>query len=60
MQLHEEYRPTSFDQVLGQDKIINRIKIIEKRGLGGRAYIVNEAHGLRQALLRGEGLKDES
>lgn len=38
-QLHERWRPTSFAEVVGQDKAIKRIKLIQANsGLGGRAY----------------------
>ena len=33
MQLHEQYRPTSWDDVIGQDKSISKIQQLAKRGL---------------------------
>ena len=36
--LFEQYRPTSWDQVVGQDAVIRKIGALRKRGLGGRAY----------------------
>jgi replication-associated recombination protein RarA len=38
MQLHEEYRPQSWSEVVGQDKVLAKIDQLRKRGLGGRAY----------------------
>lgn len=35
--LHESVRPATLDGVLAQDKAIAKIKLLEKRGLGGRA-----------------------
>lgn len=35
--LHEEYRPECFDEVVGQDKAIKRLQVIERRGFGGKA-----------------------
>ena len=40
MQLHEQFRPKSWADVVGQDKAIRRIKQLRKRGLGGRAYFI--------------------
>ncbi len=36
--LHEQYRPTTWDDVVGQDKAIAKIRVLAKRGLAGRAY----------------------
>jgi len=38
MQLHEQYRPASWSDVVGQDKVIARVQTLAKRGLGGRAF----------------------
>ena len=45
MQLTEQYRPRSFDDVVGQDKIIQRIHALSKRGLAGRAYWLSGQSG---------------
>ncbi len=37
MQLHEQYRPSTWDDVVGQDKPLARINALRKRGLSGRA-----------------------
>ena len=38
MQLSEQYRPTHWSEVLGQDKILAKLDRLRKRGLAGRAY----------------------
>ena len=35
--LFEQYRPTTWSEVVGQDKIVRQIHALAKRGLGGRA-----------------------
>lgn len=44
-QLHEQYRPRTWADVVGQDKIIARLGLLRKRGLAGRAYWLNGASG---------------
>ena len=36
--LHEQYRPTSWGDVVGQDKALAKIHTVARRGLGGRAF----------------------
>jgi hypothetical protein len=49
----EKYRPSKWSAVIGQDKVIGRIQALAQRGsLSGRAFIVNEAHGLRKDVIR--------
>lgn len=43
--LHEQYRPTTWSAVIGQDKAIARIKVLARRGLAGRAYWISGASG---------------
>lgn len=38
MQLHEQYRPKSWPEVIGQDRALQIIDSLRPRGLGGRAY----------------------
>lgn len=38
MQLHEEHRPQSWPEVVGQSKALAKIERLRKRGLGGRAF----------------------
>ena len=46
MQLFERYRPTSWDQVVGQDKALARLKLMRDRGgLSGRAYWLSGQSG---------------
>jgi DNA polymerase-3 subunit gamma/tau len=44
-QLYEQYRPTRWEQVVGQDKAVNRILALRKRGLSGRAYWISGQSG---------------
>jgi len=39
-QLHEQYRPASYAEVVGQDKVLNTLDIIRRRGLSGRIFWV--------------------
>ncbi len=43
--LAEEYRPKTFDDVVGQDKAIARLAALRRRGLAGRAYWINGQSG---------------
>ncbi|OHB56121.1 MAG: hypothetical protein A2Y07_01220 [Planctomycetes bacterium GWF2_50_10] len=45
MQLHEQYRPKNFDELVGQDKAAAKIKALAKRGLGARAYWISGQSG---------------
>jgi len=45
MQLCEEHRPTTWADVIGQDKIVKRIDSLRRRGLGGRAYWLSGQSG---------------
>jgi len=45
MQLHEQYRPTSWPEVVGQDKVLGRIETLRKRGLAGRAFWITGQSG---------------
>ena len=38
MQLHEQFRPTDWSDVVGQSKALRKIDVLRKRGLGGRAF----------------------
>ena len=44
-QLYEQYRPRTFDDVVGQDKTIAKIRHLQKRGLAGRVYWITGATG---------------
>lgn len=43
--LFEQYRPSTWSDVIGQDKIVARIDALRKRGLTGRAYWLSGASG---------------
>jgi DNA polymerase III gamma/tau subunit len=45
MQLCEQYRPQSWGEVVGQDKVLAQIDRLRPRGLGGRAYWINGQSG---------------
>jgi len=43
--LFEQYRPRTWSQVIGQDKAVQRIQLLAKRGLSGRAFWISGASG---------------
>ena len=43
--LAEQYRPSTFDDVVGQDKALARLGALRRRGLTGRAYWINGQSG---------------
>ena len=43
--LYEQYRPRTFDEVVGQDKAIGKVEALRKRGLAGRAYWISGQSG---------------
>ena len=43
--LTEQYRPQTWADVVGQDKIVHRIQALAKRGLAGRAYWISGQSG---------------
>jgi len=45
MQLHEEFRPTTWQGVIGQDKALAKIELLRRRGLAGRAYWISGTSG---------------
>lgn len=45
IKLHEQYRPTTFDDVVGQDKAIARFRAVARRGIGGRAFWISGKSG---------------
>ena len=45
MQLHEQYRPQTWGEVTGQDKVISKIDRLRARGLAGRAYWLSGQSG---------------
>lgn len=51
MQLHEQYRPRTWAEVVGQDKAVVTIGRIAKRGLAGRAYWLSGQSGTGKTTL---------
>ena len=51
MNLYEQYRPNTFDGVLGQPKAVKQIKAILTRGWGGRAWWFSGASGTGKTTL---------
>ena len=49
--LFEQYRPKTFDEVVGQDKAIRQIQTIGKRGLTGRAFWLSGQSGTGKTTL---------
>lgn len=46
MQLHEQYRPKDWSEVVGQDKSLAVLDTLRQRsGLNGRAYFISGASG---------------
>lgn len=46
MQLYEKYRPKDWEQVVGQDRVMQRLCLLKAReGLGGRAYWLSGPSG---------------
>ena len=43
--LYEKYRPKTFAEVLGQDKIVKRLNILAQTSLAGRAYWITGQSG---------------
>jgi len=49
--LYEEYRPASFTEVIGQEKAVHKIQVIQRRGLGGRAFWISGLSGTGKTTL---------
>jgi len=45
MQLHEQYRPASWEEVVGQDRTVAKVKQLSRRGLSGRAFWISGQSG---------------
>lgn len=43
--LFEQYRPQSFAEVVGQEKTLQRLEVLRRRGLAGRAYWISGQSG---------------
>lgn len=51
MNLAEQYRPSTFAEVVGQDRAIAEIQAVSKRGWGGRAWWITGASGTGKSTL---------
>jgi DNA polymerase-3 subunit gamma/tau len=51
MNLYEKYRPTTLDQVIGQDKAVKTISRLSQNGLQGRAFWISGASGTGKTTL---------
>ncbi len=51
MQLTEKYRPTTWKQVIGQEKAIKRIGLLRERNLAGRAYFLTGQSGTGKSTI---------
>jgi DNA polymerase III gamma/tau subunit len=49
--LFEKYRPSNFEQVLGQEKAVNKIRTLLARGWGKRAWWISGASGTGKTTL---------
>jgi DNA polymerase-3 subunit gamma/tau len=45
MQLFEQYRPKTWTDVVGQDRVVSKIQALAKRGLPGRAFWLSGSSG---------------
>jgi len=45
MQLYEQYRPHQWSDVVGQDKVLAKLRTIGKRSRAGRAYFISGPSG---------------
>lgn len=45
MQLHEQYRPKAFSDVVGQDKALAKLTRLGRRGMAGRAFWISGQSG---------------
>ena len=49
--LYEKYRPSTLDQVIGQDKAVRTIKRLIQNGAGGRCFWISGASGTGKTTL---------
>ncbi len=49
--LHEQYRPQTFADVIGQNKVLARIDALRRRGLGGRAFWITGQSGTGKSTI---------
>lgn len=51
MQLHEQYRPKTWADVIAQDRAIAKIETLRRRGLAGRAYWISGKSGTGKSTI---------
>lgn len=51
MNLSEQYRPRTWSEVVGQDKAIAKIQMLNRRGLTGRAYWFSGPSGVGKSTI---------
>ena len=44
--LYETHRPKKWDDLIGQDRVVRRVRTLARRGLAGRAYWISGASGI--------------
>jgi len=49
--LYKKYRPTTFDQVIGQEQAIKKLQTVGRRGYGGQAYSFTGSSGTGKTTL---------
>lgn len=49
--LFEQYRPTSWGEVVGQDKALKQLDIIRQRGIAGRAFWITGQSGTGKSTI---------
>ena len=49
--LHEQCRPTTWDDVVGQDKVLAKLDVLRRRGLAGRAYFLTGQSGTGKSTI---------
>lgn len=45
MQLHEQYRPSTWADVVGQDQAVGQVRAVARRGFAGRSYWISGPSG---------------
>jgi replication-associated recombination protein RarA len=51
MNLYEQYRPLTFEQVIGQDKAVRQIRLAGRTGFGGKAFWISGPSGTGKTTL---------
>ncbi len=50
-QLYEKWRPTSWQDIIGQDKAVRQARTLADRGFGGRAFWISGASGVGKTTI---------